>query len=48
MAIYLVGDIQGCLQELKALLAQAAFNPEQDQYTWPAMSLTAVPSPLRH
>jgi len=31
MAIYLVGDIQGCLQELKALLAQAAFNPEQDQ-----------------
>ena len=31
MAIYLVGDIQGCLRELKALLKQVAFNPKQDQ-----------------
>ncbi|WDD99567.1 symmetrical bis(5'-nucleosyl)-tetraphosphatase [Thalassomonas actiniarum] len=31
MAIYLVGDIQGCLQELKSLLNQADFCPEQDQ-----------------
>ncbi|MCW8832847.1 MAG: symmetrical bis(5'-nucleosyl)-tetraphosphatase [Colwellia sp.] len=31
MATYLVGDIQGCYQELKALLAQVAFNEIKDQ-----------------
>jgi len=31
MAIYLVGDIQGCYQEFKALLAQVCFNKEKDQ-----------------
>lgn len=31
MAIYLVGDIQGCYSELKALLNQVAFNREIDQ-----------------
>ena len=31
MAIYLVGDIQGCYSELKALLKQVAFNQEIDQ-----------------
>ncbi|WP_420839757.1 metallophosphoesterase [Colwellia maritima] len=31
MAIYLVGDIQGCYRELKALLKQVAFNPTLDQ-----------------
>ncbi|MBL0710716.1 MAG: symmetrical bis(5'-nucleosyl)-tetraphosphatase [Colwellia sp.] len=31
MAIYLVGDIQGCYQELKALLAQVAFDKKKDQ-----------------
>jgi len=31
MAIYLVGDIQGCYSELKALLKQVAFDPEIDQ-----------------
>lgn len=31
MAIYLVGDIQGCYQEFKALLAQVGFNKEKDQ-----------------
>lgn len=31
MAIYLVGDIQGCYSELKALLKQVAFNHEIDQ-----------------
>ncbi len=30
MSTYLVGDIHGCLDELKALLAQVAFNPQQD------------------
>lgn len=31
MAIYLVGDIQGCYQEFKALLAQVCFSREKDQ-----------------
>lgn len=31
MAIYLVGDIQGCYSELKALLKQVAFNADTDQ-----------------
>ncbi|WP_437215638.1 bis(5'-nucleosyl)-tetraphosphatase (symmetrical) ApaH [Pectobacterium sp. LFLA-215] len=30
MSTYLVGDVHGCLVELKALLAQVSFNPEQD------------------
>lgn len=31
MAIYLVGDIQGCYSELTALLKQVSFNSEVDQ-----------------
>jgi bis(5'-nucleosyl)-tetraphosphatase (symmetrical) len=31
MAIYFVGDVQGCYHELRALLAQVAFTPENDQ-----------------
>ncbi|NQY88382.1 MAG: symmetrical bis(5'-nucleosyl)-tetraphosphatase [Colwellia sp.] len=31
MAVYLVGDIQGCYSELVALLKQVAFNREVDQ-----------------
>ncbi len=31
MAIYLVGDIQGCYQELQALLAQVGFDKNNDQ-----------------
>ncbi|GAA6170516.1 bis(5'-nucleosyl)-tetraphosphatase (symmetrical) ApaH [Colwellia sp. KU-HH00111] len=31
MAIYLVGDIQGCFSELRALLQQVAFNANADQ-----------------
>ena len=31
MAIYLVGDIQGCYNELKSLLKQVAFNTDTDQ-----------------
>jgi len=31
MAIYLVGDIQGCYSELRALLRQVAFNDKNDQ-----------------
>jgi bis(5'-nucleosyl)-tetraphosphatase (symmetrical) len=31
MAIYLVGDIQGCYSELRALLAQVDFDPQVDQ-----------------
>ncbi|GAB7264442.1 hypothetical protein DZJ_09920 [Dickeya ananatis] len=30
MATYLIGDVHGCAVELKALLAQVAFNPESD------------------
>ena len=30
MSTYLIGDIHGCLDELKALLAQVDFNPVQD------------------
>ena len=30
MATYLVGDVHGCAVELKALLAQVAFDPEHD------------------
>ncbi|MGJ8690937.1 MAG: symmetrical bis(5'-nucleosyl)-tetraphosphatase [Thalassotalea sp.] len=31
MALYLVGDIQGCYSELKALLKKVNFNPQTDQ-----------------
>ncbi len=31
MATYLVGDLHGCLEELKSLLKQVAFSPEKDQ-----------------
>ncbi|MGL5604487.1 MAG: diadenosine tetraphosphatase, partial [Plesiomonas sp.] len=31
MATYLVGDLQGCYDELLALLEQVAFNPQDDE-----------------
>ncbi len=31
MALYIVGDIQGCFDELKALLIQVNFNPKTDK-----------------
>ena len=40
MAIYFVGDIQGCFRELRSLLIQVAFNPEKDQL-WVAGDLVA-------
>lgn len=40
MAIYLVGDIQGCYSELKALLAQVDFDKHKDQL-WVAGDLVA-------
>ncbi|REL36812.1 symmetrical bis(5'-nucleosyl)-tetraphosphatase [Thalassotalea euphylliae] len=40
MALYLVGDIQGCFDELDALLIKAKFNPKQDQL-WLAGDLVA-------
>jgi bis(5'-nucleosyl)-tetraphosphatase (symmetrical) len=40
MAIYFVGDIQGCYHELRALLAQVDFSPEKDQL-WLAGDLVA-------
>ena len=40
MNIYFVGDIQGCYQELRALLTQVNFNPKVDQL-WPAGDLVA-------
>jgi len=40
MALYLVGDIQGCFDELQLLLEQVQFNPEHDQL-WLAGDLVA-------
>ncbi|PQJ65941.1 symmetrical bis(5'-nucleosyl)-tetraphosphatase [Photobacterium angustum] len=40
MATYLVGDIQGCLPDLKKLLAQAHFDPKHD-HLWLAGDLVA-------
>jgi bis(5'-nucleosyl)-tetraphosphatase (symmetrical) len=40
MAIYIVGDIQGCFTELKALLAQVNFNAKEDEL-WAAGDLVA-------
>jgi len=40
MAIYFIGDIQGCFEELSSLLKQVAFNPEIDQL-WVAGDLVA-------
>ena len=31
MAVYAVGDLQGCLDPLKCLLEQVAFDPARDQ-----------------
>lgn len=31
MAIYIIGDLQGCLSELELLLADVAFSPSRDQ-----------------
>ncbi|MDN0088187.1 bis(5'-nucleosyl)-tetraphosphatase (symmetrical) ApaH [Yersinia nurmii] len=30
MSTYLIGDVHGCIDELRALLAQVEFNPQQD------------------
>lgn len=40
MAIYFVGDIQGCYQELRLLLAQAKFNVKRDEL-WVAGDMVA-------
>jgi len=40
MAIYIVGDVQGCFSELIALLTQVNFNKKQDQL-WLAGDLVA-------
>jgi len=40
MAIYIVGDIQGCYSELEALLNQVNFNPKIDEL-WPAGDIVA-------
>jgi len=31
MAVYAIGDLQGCLDELKALLSKVGYNPQTDQ-----------------
>ena len=31
MALYFVGDVQGCYDELRTLLDLAGFNPEHDE-----------------
>ena len=40
MALYLIGDIQGCHSELDALLTKVSFNPKYDQL-WAAGDLVA-------
>ncbi|GLX79130.1 bis(5'-nucleosyl)-tetraphosphatase, symmetrical [Thalassotalea insulae] len=40
MAIYFIGDIQGCYRELRALLKQVNFTPSDDQL-WAAGDLVA-------
>lgn len=40
MAIYFIGDIQGCYKELKLLLEQASFKPEHDEL-WVAGDMVA-------
>jgi bis(5'-nucleosyl)-tetraphosphatase (symmetrical) len=40
MALYLVGDIQGCYDELRALLNKVNFNPNDDQL-WAAGDIVA-------
>ncbi|WP_312663941.1 metallophosphoesterase, partial [Pantoea sp. CTOTU49201] len=30
MSTYLIGDVHGCYDELRALLAQVDFDPQQD------------------
>lgn len=40
MAIYFVGDIQGCYQELTTLLDRVSFDPSEDQL-WPVGDLIA-------
>lgn len=40
MSTYIVGDIQGCLDELQLLLKKVAFNPQQDTL-WVAGDLVA-------
>ena len=33
MAVYAIGDVQGCFTELKQLLKKIRFNPNED-YLW--------------
>ncbi|KOO10188.1 bis(5'-nucleosyl)-tetraphosphatase, partial [Vibrio xuii] len=40
MSTYIIGDIQGCFDELQHLLAQVDFNSEQDTL-WIAGDLVA-------
>ncbi|NVJ56293.1 MAG: metallophosphoesterase, partial [Vibrionaceae bacterium] len=40
MSTYIVGDIQGCFDELQLLLEQASFTPKQDTL-WVAGDLVA-------
>jgi len=40
MALYLVGDIQGCYAELDSLLERVAFNPQFDRL-WAVGDLVA-------
>jgi bis(5'-nucleosyl)-tetraphosphatase (symmetrical) len=50
MSTYLIGDVHGCIDELKALLAQVAFDPQNDQSVadrrfsraWPRSSLDVL------
>ena len=31
MAVYAIGDVQGCCDELQMLIAKIRFNPKQDR-----------------
>ncbi len=40
MAIYIIGDIQGCYSEFSALLESVSFDPDKDEI-WPAGDIVA-------
>ena len=42
MSHYVIGDVQGCYDELAALCAKVKFNPQKDKLILLGISLTEV------